>query len=363
MIILWGLIGIACSEDGSSDGDRPTGDSSHPGWLIGTWTYTDNETSSGSSRDFTYHFNADGSYSKDEYFCTSVGGCDLRTDISTGQWTGSDTTVMIGGQAYTHKATPNCLMIALDGYLYLKNEDVAACPFDPPPLSAAERCMLGDFTHSAHNYTHTYTFEENRFYKLRRFVDGYVQADSTTSTYGYWVVENGYLVLSSPIMEEDSREALLLDADNDSARLGESTYQHRVEDARCDAAALREQCECDSNTAASCMGDSMLAACTDGCHRELVSCAELCEEAGYESPLDCRYSSEYEQDTCFCDTGCDCSAGDNQCNGSDLDYCRDGCSWSQLDCDELCQEAGYDYSTSCGWDDETDENVCWCESN
>jgi len=42
-----------------------------------------------------------------------------------------------------------------------------------------------------------------------------------------------------------------------------------------------------------------------------------------------------------------------------ISYC-DGGTWAYYDCDDLCIDSGYDYSSSCSYSSDSGDDTCWC---
>lgn len=54
-----------------------------------------------------------------------------------------------------------------------------------------------------------------------------------------------------------------------------------------------------------------------------------------------------------------CTNGAYRCVSGNLDHCVDG-QWESHDCDFLCIDAGWDYSTSCGYSSPKGHDTCFC---
>jgi hypothetical protein len=129
-----------------------------------------------------------------------------------------------------------------------------------------------------------------------------------------------------------------------------------------DTCFCEESCEC-TDGEIECWGSDSIASCDDGCSWTFYDCDDLCVDAGYDGSTGCGTDSSAGEDTCFCGSGCDCGPGEIECWDSEsIASCDDGCSWYVYDCDELCVDAGYEYSTGCGTDWDAGEDTCFCES-
>jgi hypothetical protein len=133
-----------------------------------------------------------------------------------------------------------------------------------------------------------------------------------------------------------------------------------------DACFCEDLTECDCSLGqVECSGTTSIASCDDGCSWTVYDCNALCMDEGYEYSTGCMYDASMGEDTCYCESHaeCDCEWGQIECWDADsIASCDDGCWWSVYDCDELCTDSGWDYSTGCAYDWEAGEDTCFCES-
>jgi len=125
------------------------------------------------------------------------------------------------------------------------------------------------------------------------------------------------------------------------------------------------ECDCIAEEA-TCWDFDTLLTCDDGCFWSAYDCDDLCRASGWDTSTGCAHDFAAGEDTCFCEDyeDCVCSAGEVECDGAfGLASCDDGCYWYSYDCDALCEDAGYEYSTGCGWDSSAGEDTCFCESS
>ena len=73
---------------------------------------------------------------------------------------------------------------------------------------------------------------------------------------------------------------------------------------------------------------------------------------------ECGYDEETEHDVCWCN-GCDCIEGQIECVGDDIRSCEDGCLWSTYSCEDVCADSG-GYTGECSYDEEKEHDVCYC---
>ncbi len=157
--------------------------------------------------------------------------------------------------------------------------------------------------------------------------------------------------------------------------------------------------ECSDLDPAECIGTTTLEACGNG-EYEVIDCESVCLGAGYDFATGCGYDPAVGEDSCECgvfpptcavgevmcgDGGCvpeayicddiiDCNDGTDEidclptCDSSEpaecvgagsVSYC-DGVDPVLVDCDILCQDAGYDYAETCDYAPELGEDACIC---
>jgi len=169
-----------------------------------------------------------------------------------------------------------------------------------------------------------------------------------------------------------------------------------------------DACFCDSATSSSapscapgwsCAGDA-LTYCQGGT-LESWDCNSVCRDAGYDFAVACDWDDASGDESCFCDdhagaAGCaaddqacgdgtcvaasyicdgydDCPSGADEfgcsqcgfsgglCNGSNhLDVCDLDGTLATYDCDEVCQQSGYDLSEGCDFDSYGGSDACFC---
>ena len=106
-----------------------------------------------------------------------------------------------------------------------------------------------------------------------------------------------------------------------------------------------------------CRGDD-LSYC-DGGTRDTWSCDDVCRDSGYAFASGCGYDASLGGDTCFCEDDA-CTAGEDLCLDADtIETCGSSgpVTWS---CDAVCYDAGYDFSTGCGYDGSRQIDSCFC---
>ncbi len=89
------------------------------------------------------------------------------------------------------------------------------------------------------------------------------------------------------------------------------------------------------------------------------NCQDLCVNAGYQSTTGCEAGNA--DDTCYCSDAPPCTPGEAQCYGSDVQVCQGDQLWTTFDCDQVCQDAGWDYSASCGYSQQYGDELCFCD--
>ena len=168
-----------------------------------------------------------------------------------------------------------------------------------------------------------------------------------------------------------------------------------------------ESCWCDDYASAPtcdlayavCGGDNSLDSC-DAAGPVTYDCDALCQSEGYDYSEGCGYDSGAGEDACFCNTYPSCYADELTCGDGtclSLDYVCDGiadcpgaddeygcpatctvddnyciddytiatCGYDgqleAVDCDAVCQDAGYYWSAGCGYDSGYQVETCFCE--
>jgi hypothetical protein len=132
---------------------------------------------------------------------------------------------------------------------------------------------------------------------------------------------------------------------------GEDTAEP-VEDENDDA---REECV-PSDT--ECLDDDVVRLCLDDGKLQTLGCPGACGEAARS--LGCHAGAEDEG--CWCDferAPCSSEGALDCLSNGQLGICEGGW-WERNDCDDVCVQAGYGGSTSCGPGDGND--VCFCDS-
>jgi hypothetical protein len=88
-------------------------------------------------------------------------------------------------------------------------------------------------------------------------------------------------------------------------------------------------------------------------------CHQICVDAGYQSSTGCDNGDS--DDTCWCSNSPACTPGENQCYGGDLQDCVTSQIWETYNCDQLCVDNGWDFSTSCGYSSNYGDDICFCD--
>lgn len=130
------------------------------------------------------------------------------------------------------------------------------------------------------------------------------------------------------------------------------------------------------------------------------SCDTICQQSGYDFSEGCHYDPASGSDSCFCndfascgpneltcgdgsclpnqyvcdgyadcpgssdELGCvtECIPGETYCTGAfTLESCDDHGYWVTWDCDTVCQQSGYPYADSCGFDSFSGSDACFCD--
>jgi len=97
----------------------------------------------------------------------------------------------------------------------------------------------------------------------------------------------------------------------------------------------------------------------DGATRDSWSCDAVCRDSGFAFSSGCGYDTSLGGDTCFCEDDA-CTAGEDLCLDADtIETCgaSGAVTWT---CDAVCYNAGYDYSTGCGYDGGRQVDSCFC---
>jgi hypothetical protein len=223
----------------------------------------------------------------------------------TGSWRADATSLWLDEQPMPHEAR-NCEVIYGHGTVYTKDlpADVV-CPFSVEPLSAGERCLVGEHSNvsGTNTITHTtVTLKANRLYEKKIEIDMVYSPDSKSWEYGYWSAKDGQLTVERFGDKPDDVIPVQVDPAAGTCKWWDSTYDHVVGDTSCDPVAL----------------------------------------AGTG-------------------TSTSCTSGDYQCNGDSLDECVGG-TWSTQSCTSVCTSSGYTLPKTCDFDPGTGHDVCFCFS-
>lgn len=272
--------GLYGDDDGGGGDDRPQ-------WLADEWYHDDGRESYAEYADFYLKLGADG-----------VG--DYYDDHGifeySGEWSLSGHTLTIDGTTRDITWTENCSVIEVDGKTFIGTigRTRVDCPSEPEPLSALERCLVGEWSKSEFGDVVTsqkwWTFTEDRTYLEVYDDSGYTSGGSAGSVEGQWrLTTAGELEISYPNGSSETR--------GDLAGILANSRDSDV-DPGCDEAALNDMMGgCAAGDPYECAGDN-LRDCADG---TILDCDTVCVQNGWSGASDpaCGPGSEgYE--LCLC---------------------------------------------------------------
>ncbi|HMG57294.1 MAG TPA: hypothetical protein VK601_27530 [Kofleriaceae bacterium] len=202
-----GLLVVFAASCGSSDGDDGGGGGGddpgddHPAFLVGGWDHDEGREGYANYADYSIGFDATGSYD-----------WQFGPDLIRGRWQLRGAQLLLDGTSHPFAVAKNCRVVTLDGKTYLGNTATpVGCPTVPAPLSALDKCAVGEFTTgTANGGTFWFRLADDR--TIIEFWDdpGYTSGGSSYTRVGEFSIDtsSGDITMTTPDGKHEARTSV-----------------------------------------------------------------------------------------------------------------------------------------------------------